>query len=89
MGRAGFEPAKAEPPDLQSGPFGRLGICPRNEIYAGESAPEVTLWRFPSARIPDGMSRAGTLGCETVELAVGIEPTTSRLQIRCSAVELR
>ena len=28
MGGAGFEPAKAEPPDLQSGPFGRLGIRP-------------------------------------------------------------
>src|SRR5258708_162164 len=28
MGGAGFEPAKAEPPDLQSGPFGRLGIHP-------------------------------------------------------------
>src|SRR5690606_19684555 len=28
VGRAGFEPAKAEPPDLQSGPFGRFGICP-------------------------------------------------------------
>ena len=28
MGEAGFEPAKAEPPDLQSGPFGRSGIPP-------------------------------------------------------------
>ena len=28
MGGAGFEPAKAVPPDLQSGPFGRLGIHP-------------------------------------------------------------
>ena len=28
MGGAGFEPAKALPPDLQSGPFGRLGIHP-------------------------------------------------------------
>jgi hypothetical protein len=28
MGGAGFEPAKAMPPDLQSGPFGRLGIHP-------------------------------------------------------------
>lgn len=26
MPEAGFEPAKAEPPDLQSGPFGRSGI---------------------------------------------------------------
>src|SRR2546430_12493444 len=28
MGGAGFEPAKAEPPDLQSGPFDRSGIPP-------------------------------------------------------------
>jgi hypothetical protein len=28
LGGAGFEPAKAVPPDLQSGPFGRLGIHP-------------------------------------------------------------
>ena len=28
VGGAGFEPAKAEPPDLQSGPFGRFGIRP-------------------------------------------------------------
>ena len=28
VGRRGFEPLKAEPPDLQSGPFDRSGICP-------------------------------------------------------------
>ena len=28
MARAGFEPAKAEPTDLQSVPFGRSGISP-------------------------------------------------------------
>ncbi len=28
VGRTGFEPVKAMPPDLQSGPVGRLGICP-------------------------------------------------------------
>ena len=28
VGEAGFEPAKAVPPDLQSGPFGRSGIPP-------------------------------------------------------------
>ena len=28
MGAAGFEPAKAEPPDLQSGPFGHSGTRP-------------------------------------------------------------
>src|SRR5579872_633141 len=30
MGEAGFEPAKAEPPDLQSGPFDHSGIPPRS-----------------------------------------------------------
>ncbi len=30
MGGAGFEPAKVEPPDLQSGPFSHLGIHPNN-----------------------------------------------------------
>ena len=28
VGRTGFEPVKAEPTDLQSVPFGRLGISP-------------------------------------------------------------
>ncbi len=28
VARAGFEPAKAEPADLQSAPFGRSGISP-------------------------------------------------------------
>ncbi len=28
VGRAGFEPAKAEPTDLQSVPFDRFGISP-------------------------------------------------------------
>src|SRR5262249_29661548 len=35
MGGAGFEPAKAVPPDLQSGPFGRLGIHPRDRSHPG------------------------------------------------------
>ena len=30
MAGAGFEPAKAEPPDLQSGPFGHSGIPPKS-----------------------------------------------------------
>jgi hypothetical protein len=28
VGRAGFEPTKAEPTDLQSAPFDRFGISP-------------------------------------------------------------
>ena len=32
MGGAGFEPAKAVPPDLQSGPFSHLGIHPTIQL---------------------------------------------------------
>ena len=60
MAGAGFEPAKAEPPDLQSGPFGHSGIPPKCLATA-----------------------------EFRKLAVGFEPTTTGLQNRYSAVELR
>lgn len=51
VGGAGFEPAKAEPPDLQSGPFGRLGIRPSRSLLdrrfetepSGEPAVRVEL----------------------------------------------
>ena len=39
VGRAGFEPAKAVPTDLQSVPFGRLGISPRHPELAGGIEP--------------------------------------------------
>ena len=32
MERAGFEPAKVKPPDLQSGPVGRLGNLSFDEV---------------------------------------------------------
>ncbi len=38
VGRAGFEPAKAEPADLQSAPFGHFGTYP---ISLAELAPNV------------------------------------------------
>jgi hypothetical protein len=55
MGGAGFEPAKAMPPDLQSGPFGRLGIHPF------QSAPEPASQEKPrQERLLDSLSsRAG------------------------------
>src|SRR5271157_1775625 len=74
MGGAGFEPAKAVPPDLQSGPFGRLGIHPS--------------WVLSSA-CPDlfqpgpGHAAIHALFCST-ELAVRLELTTYGLQNRCS-----
>ena len=47
MGGAGFEPAKALPPDLQSGPFGRLGIHPRISICSvsirSQSHPSISV----------------------------------------------
>ena len=61
VGRGGFEPPKAEPPDLQSGPFDRFGISPQTELAASSEAR-------------DGRRRFA------MELAVGLEPTTSRLQ---------
>src|SRR3954466_6465447 len=33
MGAVGFEPTKAEPPDLQSGPFGHSGTRPSTSLW--------------------------------------------------------
>jgi hypothetical protein len=52
MGGAGFEPAKAVPPDLQSGPFGRLGIHPLGARFP--SFPPVC--RNPRPISPRGIS---------------------------------
>ncbi len=41
LGEGGFEPPKAEPPDLQSGPFGRSGIPPVPPNSANFQAPNV------------------------------------------------
>jgi hypothetical protein len=52
MGGAGFEPAKAVPPDLQSGPFGRLGIHPDRRVAgAAVAVPRLRLlWSCPGMR---------------------------------------
>ena len=68
MGGAGFEPAKAVPPDLQSGPFGRLGIHPTN----------------PAPPAQPGEARNNLKKRNPAELAVGLELTTLGLQNRCS-----
>ena len=44
VGGAGFEPAKAVPPDLQSGPFGRLGIHPNRTSVHGTGASPRSCW---------------------------------------------
>ena len=91
VGEAGFEPAKAEPPDLQSGPFDHSGIPPN---FTRRTSPwHSTLATTRQAR-SSLFSRGGapeTSGHQPDpgELAVGFEPTTSGLQNRSSAVELR
>ena len=73
---AGFEPAKALPPDLQSGPFGHSGIPPNLIRVAG--CPYTPSINLVSTEVVSGE-----------ELAVGFEPTTTGLQNRDSTVELR
>src|SRR5436305_7095685 len=59
MGGAGFEPAKALPPDLQSGPFSHLGIHPVSDDPS--RCRSRFLSRDPSAegRGPNRRIRAG------------------------------
>ncbi len=61
VGGAGFEPAKASPPDLQSGPFGRSGIPPQRR-----SIPNfIRYLSRGSEGIGEALSnRAGVWGCE-------------------------
>jgi hypothetical protein len=56
MGGAGFEPAKAVPPDLQSGPFGRLGIHP---LQWSRCAPDVAAESSPGDFASHRKGRAG------------------------------
>src|SRR5690242_9519507 len=92
VGEVGFEPTKAEPPDLQSGPFDHSGIPP------GLSRPgPVRLFSAPRAGTCNGISFCVSRGAHDShrhqpcpgELAAGFEPATSGLQNRSSAVELR
>ena len=61
LGAVGFEPTKAEPPDLQSGPVGRFGTLPvkimvadhlvlwwQTTVYHGGGPPSVVLCRCAS-----------------------------------------
>jgi hypothetical protein len=58
MGGAGFEPAKALPPDLQSGPFGRLGIHPFQSRRVSV-APNRSRREEPKGFASHWLSRAG------------------------------
>ena len=42
MGAEGFEPSKAEPPDLQSGPFDHFGTRPDSLGSGAESIPRAS-----------------------------------------------
>src|SRR4029077_3353023 len=71
MGGAGFEPAKALPPDLQSGPFSHSGIHP---VSSSRRAV------FRSGASGSGRPRRGRVRGQ--ELAVRLELTTVGLQNR-------
>lgn len=56
VGRAGFEPAKAEPLDLQSSPFDRFGTDPfRIWSRLRDSNPEPAVYK--TAALPIELSR--------------------------------
>jgi hypothetical protein len=59
MGREGFEPSKALPTDLQSAPFDRSGISPRQVSYR-QSLPMSSHLRDSNPRPRDYKSRALT-----------------------------
>ena len=51
VGEAGFEPAKAWPPDLQSGLVGRLSIPPWESAHRPERGPNATLLTLRQPRV--------------------------------------
>lgn len=92
VGEAGFEPAKAEPPDLQSGPFGHSGIPPLLLDARFDRSPINRPWRVKRSR----RRESGLLPCHPVifdfhgafadrqvdreselEPAAGLEPATA------------
>ncbi len=88
VGRTGFEPVKAEPPDLQSGPVGRLGISP---IFP--TGRFTRIFPFRTGRFEPLVSNRNTVSAPpgpaelalpqvqfSSELAEGFEPTTACLQ---------
>jgi hypothetical protein len=80
MGGAGFEPAKAVPPDLQSGPFGRLGIHPVGAEFQSFQPMCCFATNAQVGRSPGALPAIGW-----AELAVRLELTTLGLQNRSSA----
>ena len=62
VGRGGFEPPKATPADLQSAPFGRLGISPKRNLR------KLKLDRLELAKGIEPPTSRLQGGCSTVEL---------------------
>ena len=81
MGGAGFEPAKAVPPDLQSGPFGRLGIHPLGARFPSF----LPVYRNALPILPKGNFPETLQASRITELAERLELSTLGLQNRCSA----
>ena len=77
MGGAGFEPAKAEPPDLQSGPVGRLGIRPDQGAEFVGAFPRFVRPRAEPRRATVDATAARLRCSSFLELAKGIEPSTT------------
>ncbi len=86
VGRAGFEPTKAEPTDLQSAPFDRFGIFPsifiRAESQIRTEDPEITnhvLWPTELIRLIFFQSFFRTLLSESAAAKESISLRTSKL----------
>ena len=71
LGSAGFEPAKAEPSDLQSDPFDRFGNSPRHEQLSVEPPR-----RGPTRRNP--LIPANSRYCDRQLTKTGALRATSR-----------
>jgi hypothetical protein len=66
--RAGFEPAKAEPADLQSAPVGHLGTSPLKTLYKyNKKTAELSLNKLSKNRREPLIK---------MELVMGLEPAT-------------
>ena len=77
MGGAGFEPAKALPPDLQSGPFGRLGIHPfqlRSRIAAGSEPRGFTSHRPEQSWRRDSNSQPSVYKTDALPIELRQQP---------------
>ena len=81
VGGAGFEPAKAMPPDLQSGPVDRLGIRPSGRRRTRVPDPDVSPALAPRAAQgdtePGRIVPSAAKPVSAMELAEGVEPTTA------------